>query len=236
MNPILHELARKQWLWSATSVKQHAQQRLSSDFTALEQALNSGFPTAGMIHIQTYLACGELGLFIDILREQEKAKNQMDKHRFWAFICPPGMPNAEYFLSHNIDLTQLLILNETSFEEALWSAEQCAKSGACAGVFLWQKHINHLHVKKLELASLRGQCYCCWFNDNQQLQSNLPLSLSLSLARKGDDIILKINKQKTGWSRQTIKLNRPFKCQSSIKLSAHKPRLAKAKVVNLHPR
>ncbi|MFC4700720.1 translesion DNA synthesis-associated protein ImuA [Glaciecola siphonariae] len=212
MNPILHELENKQWIWTAARAKQASAQntRLKTGYQALDSALSGGFPSAGMIHINSHLGCGELRLMLDVLQRQSKAHTD----KLWVFIAPPFELNAEFLLSENISLSQLLIVRPDTHEEALWSAEQCAKSGACEGVFLWQNSLQHTQIRKLELAALHGQCHCFWFDNSAQQTSNLPLSLSLSLQRKNDELQVKINKQKVGWAKPAIKIKLPFKCRT----------------------
>ncbi|WP_284215428.1 translesion DNA synthesis-associated protein ImuA [Agaribacter marinus] len=232
MNPILHELARKQWVWSATSAKQQKQKKcISTGFTELDKALNAGFPNAGMIHVQTITGCGELDLFINILKQQNVQNEQSGNNKFWVFVSPPGVPNAEYLLAQHIDINNLLVIHKTTTEEALWSAEQCAKSGACIGVFLWQKRLSQLQVRKLELSAQHGQSYCIWFTDSKVKQANLPLSLSISMTRHKNDIAIQINKQRVGWTQQSITLHRPFNCHTSIKRNKQAHRAAK--IINL---
>jgi len=230
MNPILHELETKQWIWSAAKTEQMATQkaRLETGYGALDQALSGGFPSAGMIHISSYLGCGELRLMLDVLQKQSKEAND----KLWIFIAPPFQLNAEFLLSENIRLEQLLVIHPGSDDEALWSTEQCAKSGACEGVFIWQKNLSHMQIRKLELAALHGQSHCFWFDNSEHLGTNLPLSLSLSLKRENEALLVKINKQKVGWAKPSVRVKLPFKCRTGPAFRA-KPK-AMGQVVNIH--
>ncbi|WP_395339069.1 translesion DNA synthesis-associated protein ImuA [Ningiella sp. W23] len=223
MNPILHELESKQWVWTAksTAQTQQASTGLNTGFDELDNALSGGFPASGMVHISSQLGCGELRLMLSVLKQQRdnnnRNKTREKSHadsKLWVFIAPPFMLNAEFFLSENIDLSRLIVINPETPEEALWSAEQCAKSGACASVFLWQQSLQHTQIRKLELASLHGQCQCFWFDNSQRALQNLPLSLSLSLKREDEQLHIKINKQKIGWAKPAVKVKVPFKCRT----------------------
>lgn len=230
MNPILHELETKQWIWSAATTKHKEAQktRLETGYSALDQALLGGFPSAGMIHVSSHLGCGELRLMLEVL--QKRTSKTGDK--LWVFIAPPFQLNAEFLLSENIRLEQLVLVQPDSDEEALWSAEQCAKSGVCEGVFIWQKKMLHMHIRKLELAALYGQSHCFWFDNSEHVGSNLPLSLSLSLTRENDALFVKINKQKVGWAQPSVRVKMPFQCRTRPAFRA-KPK-AMSKVVKLH--
>lgn len=222
MNPILHDLQNKQWVWTAANAKQQAaSDTLATGYENLDKVLSRGFPAAGMIHIESPLGCGEMRLMLSVLQQQ---KRQDDK--LYMFIDPPFELNAEFLLAQNIALTQLLVIHTNKAEDALWSAEQSAKSGACCAIFMWQKKLKHIQIRKLEHAALQGACYCVWLqshlharcaNNNaheqqsENQQSNLPLSLSLSIERKNDELSIKINKQKIGWAQKAVRIPLPFK-------------------------
>lgn len=230
MNPILQELENKQWIWTAAKVKQASVQntRLETGYDLLDKALSGGFPSAGMIHISSHLGCGELRLMLEVLQQP----SSKDDDKLWVFIAPPFQLNAEFLLSENIRLEQLVLIDPDSHEEALWSAEQCAKSGVCKGVFLWQKKLSHAQIRKLELAALHGASHCFWFDNSEQTMANLPLSLSLSLKRDNDQLKVKINKQKIGWAKPAVKIKLPFTCRTGPALRS-KPKPT-TKVVNIH--
>ncbi|MGQ8364154.1 translesion DNA synthesis-associated protein ImuA [Glaciecola sp. 1036] len=232
MNPILHELQNKQWVWSATCAKQQEQQkkRSTTGFASFDNILSSGFPDTGMVHIGSRQGSGELSFLLYILGHQLDTKDA----RFWVFIAPPGHINAEFLLANNVDLEHLFIIHNASCEDALWSAEQCAKSGACANVFVWQKNLSQVQVRKLEVAAQRGRCRCFWFDYSQQLQQNLPLTLSLSLQRQQDWIQVGINKQKAGWAKTPVKIPFPLRCKKSIRYTSSESANLQHNVVNLH--
>lgn len=228
MNPILHDLQNKQWVWSAANAKQQ-QQKYRTGFAALDNALHAGFPHSGMLHIHSLLGCGEVRLLLDIIANLPEEQDD----QLCVFINPPGDLNAEFLLEHGVDLDHLIIVHKVSQEEALWSAEQCAKSGACRYIFMWQTALSQLQVRKLENAAQHGNCYCIWLDHSKELAQNLPVSLSLSLRRTNEDLDIKVNKQKVGWAAKPINLPFPFRSRLSGRYqnaSIHHS----SKVVNLH--
>jgi cell division inhibitor SulA len=221
MNPILHDLQKKQWVWTAANAKHQVDQtKLATGYESLDNVLTSGFPAAGMIHLESPLGCGEMRLMLSILQRQH---TENDSHKLYMFINPPFTLNAEFLLAHNLSLSQLVVVQTGTIEDALWSAEQCAKSGACFAVFMWQHNLKHIQIRKLEHAAQQGNCYCIWLHnysntaylkkhseDRSTNQCNLPLSLSLSISRQADSLSIKINKQKIGWAQKAIKVPLPF--------------------------
>lgn len=251
MNPILQDLQNKQWVWTATNATQPLSDKINqtTGFDTLDKALTGGFPRAGMIHLASPLGCGEIRLMLSILALQKKQNQQHTsiEQKLYAFINPPFELNAEFLLAHNIDLSQLVIIEATKqSSDALWSAEQCLKSGACEAVFVWQTHISHSHIRKLELAAQQGSSYCVWLEAtghiSQQINThkktpnkqNLPLSLSLSLARENESLIIKVNKQKAGWAQKAVSIPLPFRTRSNHAFKQYLQSQPIANVVSIH--
>jgi hypothetical protein len=222
MNPILHDLQNKRWIWTAANAKQQAPgTTLATGFESLDKVLSGGFPRAGMIHLQSPLGCGEMRFMLSVLQHQHSAKSE---HKLYMFIDPPFELNAEFLLAQQVSLSQLVVVRTTQQKDALWSAEQCAKSGACHAIFMWQQHLKHIQVRKIEHAAQQGNCYCIWLHSymtcgQQNLpsaeQSNLPLSLSLSITRQANTLGIKVNKQKVGWAQKAVKVPLPFNSRTN---------------------
>ena len=204
MKSLLHDLQKKQLVWTAASLDQH-KERVATGYHKLDSALNGGFPQSGLVHVSSLMGCGELRLVLPAL-----VNMQQDK-RLCVFIAPPHLLNAEFLLSEGIALDRVLIIQAKSCEEALWSAEQCAKSGACSAVFTWQAKLQQLQAKKLELAANKGQCLSFFFTSKQQQSESLPVSLSLAIHREAEKVEIKINKQKVGWPLAPFTVKVPFK-------------------------
>lgn len=203
MHPLLHDLHKKQLVWSAG--QHHTNKaKISSGFTQVDEALQGGFPESGLIHIKSALGLGELRLVLPAVIN--KSKQQL-----CVFISPPFQLNTEFLLAQGLCLEQVLLIDGIASEDALWSAEQCAKSGACAGIFMWQQQLQHTQAKKLELAALKGNCLSFIFSQQQNNTATLPISLSLSLKRQKSRLLIDVNKQKVGWPMPTFSVKVPFK-------------------------
>ncbi|MGB3725483.1 MAG: recombinase A [Glaciecola sp.] len=253
MNPILQELQNKQWVWTGANAKHTTpHQKLSTGFANLDAQLAGGFPRAGMIHINSILGCGEIRLMLSLFARHSQ------QQKLYVFIDAPFNVNAEFLAAHNIPLSQVIVIETTTHNhaihvhaqpkgkinntDALWSAEQCLKSGACEAVFIWQHKLSHNHIKKLELAAQHGASYCVWLqcHNGQAIgntptqHGNLPLSLSLSLNREKHDIHITINKQKVGWAHKSIRIPLPFKSQMNKRLGQYHSALNTHNVVAIH--
>jgi cell division inhibitor SulA len=206
MKSLLHDLQKKQLVWTAADLDQH-KERVATGYKQLDEALNGGFPQSGLIHITSTMGCGELRLVIPAIVSRQH------ESRLYAFIAPPHLLNAEFLIAEGIQLEQVLLIQAGTSEQALWSAEQCAKSGACSAVFIWQPTLQQIQAKKLELAALKGDCLSFFFADAKQQADNLPVSLSLSIQRQSSKVTICVNKQKVGWPIPAFSVKVPFKAK-----------------------
>ncbi|MFT5276584.1 MAG: cell division inhibitor SulA [Glaciecola sp.] len=206
MKSLLHDLQKKKLVWTAANLDQH-KERVATGYKQLDDALNGGFPQSGLVHISSVMGCGELRLVIPaiVARQQE--------NRLYAFIAPPHLLNAEFLMAEGIKLENVLFIQAKTTEQVLWSAEQCAKSGACSAVFIWQSKLQQIQAKKLELAALKGECLSFFFADTKQQTDNLPVSLSLSMKRQNNQVEICVNKQKVGWPIPAFNVKVPFKAR-----------------------
>jgi cell division inhibitor SulA len=214
MNSLLDDLQKKKLVWTAANLE-YSKERVATSYKQLDEALNGGFPQSGLIHINSLLGCGELRLVMPALisREQE--------NRFYAFIAPPHQLNAEFLVAEGMKLENVLLVQAKTNEQVLWSAEQCAKSGACSAVFIWQSNLQQVQAKKLELAALKGNCLSFFFANTKQQTDNLPVSLSLSMKRQNNQVEICVNKQKVGWPIPSFKVKLPFKARLGSPMRRH---------------
>lgn len=212
MNPLLHDLQKKQLVWRAASIEQH-KERVSTGYQTLDKALNGGFPKSGLVHIKSLVGLGEMRLVLPAIKAQAQKQ-------FCAFVAAPFLLNAEFLIGEGLTLDKVMIIDIThdkhSTEQKLWSAEQCAKSGACAAIFIWHERLQVAQAKKLELAAIKGQCLIFLFEAGKHQQANLPVSLAMSLSRDKRDqqaVNIKVDKQKVGWPLPSFSVKVPYKAR-----------------------
>ena len=210
MNSVLHDLEKRQLIWRGADICA-APNKLSTGFSVLDKALNGGFPQAGNVHIESPLGIGELRLLLPCLLDTKK-------QAYLVFIAPPLHINAEFIVAQGIDLKRVLIIYSKTLDDALWSAEQCSKSGACDAIFLWPSNLSVKAAKRLEISALQGQSLVFMFTQ-YAAQQPLPISLSLVLKRVGESIQLRVKKQKVGWPISA--LNIPVSWQSRLGSPRH---------------
>lgn len=199
MNSVIDLLQAKQLLWQGSQQKVYTETQ-PSGYIELDEQLNGGFPTHGVIEINSPLAIGELLLLTPYIKEN--GQNLLS-----VFINPPGHINSEYFTQQGMDLDKLILLFPKTEQEALWAAEQCLKSGCCGSVLLWHPSLEVHQARRLQVASETGQCLHFLFKTEQKSQMTLPISLSLTLQAEQNGLHVAINKRKGGWLKQAFSIN-----------------------------
>lgn len=225
MNTLLEQLKNKRLVWQGN---QH-QQDLAGDSTGyaeLDQALQGGFPQSGVIDIHSPIGIGELRLLLPTLRYRQQHK------RLLVFIAAPMQINGEMLAEFGIALEQILIIQPDSAEHALWSAEQCLKSGCCHTVILWHQQLEIAQAKRLQLAAEQGDALHIVLRQSRQLSLSLPVSLAMKLSAHEQGVEVQITKRKGGWPAHSFNVNmsKTWPELSIIKHASNVVSFAQAKV------
>ncbi|WP_117234424.1 translesion DNA synthesis-associated protein ImuA [Vibrio maerlii] len=189
-------LQQQNLLWSANRAP--AQQVLNSTgFSDLDEKLQGGFPTHGVVEIASEAGIGELRLLMPYLKQESE-------ERLCVLINPPADVNGHAFLEQGINYNNIVIIEEQDFNAALWAAEQSLKSGCCGAVLLWQQELEIHQAKRLQVASEHGKCLQFVMKKPQANALSLPISLSLALSPDQEGIRVSITKRKGGFSRSSF--------------------------------
>jgi cell division inhibitor SulA len=200
MNKLLNALQRQQLLWHG-SHQPSVTESISTGYQKLDHYLGGGFPNTGIIELLSHSGIGELKLLLPSLI-------QLDTQRLLIFISPPAILNAPMLIQQHIDAGSVLIIHPDNQKQALWSAEQCLKSGACHSTLLWTHQALKIHqIKRLQLACRKGNCRQYILRKQRAESLTLPVDLSLSLHSCSTGLKVKINKHKGGWPSQIFELN-----------------------------
>lgn len=201
MNTILSYLKNKRLVWQASHNDMHLDTS-STGYDELDAALEGGFPKQGVVDISSTTGIGELRLLLPNLLTRQASGD-----RLMVFIAPPMQLNSEFLLEQGFDLNQVLIIQPETEKHALWSAEQCLKSGSCHSVLLWQQKLATHHVKRLQLAAEQGDALHVMLRQNRQLSLSLPVSLAMRLNPHPQGLTVEITKRKGGWPAQPFTLS-----------------------------
>lgn len=193
MNSTLSLLKKRRLVWSANTPAQAEPQYLCSGYVQLDEQLAGGLPTQGVVSIESPLGIGELRLLLPYLQQSQQ------HGRLLVIIAPPMPINSELLAEQGFALDQILLITPESIQQALWSAEQCLKSGCCYAVLMWQQNLQIHQVKRLQLAAKAGDALQVIFRQTYTRQTPLPVSLALQLTSQEQGIQVTIRKRKGGW-------------------------------------
>lgn len=201
MNTILEQLKNKKLLWQANHTSQMLSVK-STGFIELDSQLHGGFPQQGVIDIDSDIGIGELRL---LLPDFQARQEQGDK--LLVFIAPPLLLNSETLAEQGFVLERVLIIKADTSAQALWSAEQCLNSGCCYAVVLWQHDIEVNQVKRLQLATEKGDALLVMLRYQKFVKLALPVSLAMQLRADPQGIEVEITKRKGGWPSHAFSVN-----------------------------
>jgi cell division inhibitor SulA len=219
MHDLIDLLERKHLVWHGRDQKAVAGLAgfsSKSGYASLDEKLEGGLPKSGVVSFNSPFGIGELRLLVPTM---------LSKEHLHVFINPPGNLNAEFLHHQGFDLNLIFIIHTKQKNDALWSAEQCLKSGACSTVLLWQNHVEVHQVKRLQLASETGTCLQFLLRSTQKNSFSLPVTLNAELAPHRLGIETTITKRKGGWPIQAF----------TIDMSAYWPSLTQRAPGNLIP-
>lgn len=192
MHELIKNLQDRQLIWTGLQSTTQGS-TTSTGYPQLDKQLDGGFPTHGVIEVESQQGIGELRLLTPYLAPQTSQKLAI-------FINPPGKICAEFFNGQNIPLENILVIQPQRDLDALWAAEQCLKSGACHSVLLWGADLEIHQTKRLQAASETGKCLQFHFKATSHNQLSLPVSLSMKLSSHAQGLKVEVTKRKGSWS------------------------------------
>lgn len=204
MNHLLEHLKNKRLVWQAS---QQSAFETNSDveltgFAELDSALQGGFPQQGVVDIDSPIGIGELRLLMPSLKARQNKTN-----RLLVLIASPMQINAEMLAEYGFALDQVLVIQPNSADQALWSAEQCLKSGCCHSVLLWHGALEVHQVKRLQMASEKGDCVQFMFRQKHQISLSLPVPLAIKLSAHKQGINVQVTKRRGGSPADQFAIN-----------------------------
>jgi len=168
-------------LWRAGQLQQRtAAQGLVSGYPTLDAQLpGGGWPRAGLaevLHAQPGL--GELRLLAPMLADLSQ-----DENRWIAWVNPPAIPYAPALGRFGIRSDRLLMIHPKNHADALWAAEQAARSGTCSAVLVWlnEGRLKNADTRRLQVAAKQGSSLTCLFRPTRAAQHASAAELRLKL-------------------------------------------------------
>lgn len=129
-----------------------------------------------------------------------KATGQTTDGRVIAVVAPPWLPYAPAWQAAGVHLPNLQVVR-CEGRDALWAAEQCLRSAACAAVLCWPEKADDRALRRLQVAAETGQCLGFAFRGPEAARNPSPAALRLVLegrSREGEPARVRVLKCRGG--------------------------------------
>lgn len=95
-------------------------------------------------------------------------------------VDPPLLPYAPAWRDAGVALSRLQVIRAHG-RDALWAAEQCLRSGACAAVLCWPQRADDRALRRLQVAAETGQCLGFAVRDSRAALNPSPAALRIAI-------------------------------------------------------
>jgi cell division inhibitor SulA/protein ImuA len=119
--------------------------------------------------------------------------------RLVAWINPPHLPYAPALAQAAIPLDRCLVVRPANREDALWSAEQALRSGACGAVLFWlgnESRNEYACLRRLQMAAQAGRSMAVFFRSIAAEKLSTPAHLRVVISRENGALKLRIPKRR----------------------------------------
>ena len=176
---------------------------LSTGFSTLDAGLpGGGWPCTGLIEILTpRTGLGELRLLVPLLARL----GGESPARWAAWIAPPFEPYAPALTGYGVPLDRQLVVRTAV---PLWAMELALDSGACAVALAWAGRAQAKHLRRLQLATLRGRTPGFLFRPLGDAGEASPAQLRLSFEPTPGGAVVRLLKSRGG-AREPMELSWP---------------------------
>ena len=180
MNAIV-DPARLPGVWRAGEVDQAAPAGIASGHARLDMELpGGGWPRAGLTEVlHDGAGLGEVSLLLPAL------KAVAQEGRAVAWINPPHLPYAPALALAGVPLEACLVVRPATAEDALWSADQALRSGACGAALFWLPgKTDYAWLRRLQVAAEAGRTLAVLFRPTSAAVNATPAHLRVVVARR----------------------------------------------------
>ena len=171
----LDQLLATRDVWRGRPTTSKAPAGRTTGIASLDEVLpNCGWPSASLIELLLPAdGVGELTLLWPILSQLSTAGESI------AIVAPPYVPYAPAWHLAGLVLDRLMIVRAEA-RDALWAAEQCLRSGACAAVLCWPHQANERALRRLQVAAETGHCLGFAFRSIAVAENPSPAALRIA--------------------------------------------------------
>lgn len=192
MNAVV-DPARFPGVWRGGALDQTVAPGLPTGFPLLDAELpGGGLPRSGLVEIlHDGVGLGEVSLLLGAVRQVAA------QGRAVAWINPPHLPYAPALASAGLSLDACLVVRPASAEDALWSADQALRSGACGAALFWlPEKTDYTWLRRLQMASETGRCLAVLYRPSTAAAHASPALLRMQLACREGRLLVSLPKRR----------------------------------------
>lgn len=192
MNAVV-DLSRLPGVWRGGELDHAAPPGFATGFAPLDAQLpGGGLPRGGLVEVlHASRGIGELSFLLGALRQVAA------EGRAIAWIQPPHLPYAPALASHGVPLEACLVVRPATPEEALWSADQALRSGACGAALFWlPEKTDYAALRRLQMAAEAGRCLAILFRSPVAAMQSTPAHLRIALSASEGHLLVTLPKRR----------------------------------------
>jgi len=204
MKASVAELTRIPGVWRGGELEQAIHAVLPTGHAALDRELpGGGWPSGTLSEVlHDGEGIGEVGFLAGALAQAASGERRL------AWVNPPHLPYAPALAQAGLPLERCLVVRPANREDALWSAEQALRSGACCAVLFWlgavlpgmRKQLNggeeYAWLRRLQMAAESGRAMAVFFRSSAAERISTPAHLRVVLSREAGALRLRIPKRR----------------------------------------
>lgn len=180
MNPALADVLQHPAIWRRATPGMGLPRARSTGLAELDERLpGAGWPQGALSELLSeHDGLGEFSLAMPVLASLTRERRRV------VLINPPYVPYAPALSAAGLDLRQLSQLHAEG-TEAVWSMEQCLRSGCCGAVVAWIDDIDYRNLRRLQLAAESGDSLALLYRPAHQAGQTSPAALRLHIYPEG---------------------------------------------------
>jgi hypothetical protein len=220
MKASIAELVRMPGLWRGGELEHASYPTLPTGHGSLDAELpGRGWPTGTLSEVlHDDVGIGEVTFLAGALARAAEG------NRLIAWVNPPYLPYAPALAQCGIPLERCLVARPSRRDDALWTAEQALRSGACGALLLWLgeeagagRHDGYAWLRRLQMAAESGRAIAIHFRSTAAESLSTPAHLRVVLAGEGGALRIRIPKRRGPPLAQPVSLPLPRPLSRRVK-------------------
>lgn len=192
MNAIV-DPAKFPGVWRAGEVDTAVPPGIPSGHARLDIELpGGGWPRGALVEVlHDGAGLGEVSLLFGAL------KAVAEEGRAVAWINPPHLPYAPALATAGVPLDACLVVRPASSEDALWSADQALRSGACGAALFWlPEKTDYAWLRRLQMAAESGRTLAVLFRPSSAAALATPAHLRVLVTHREGRLLVSLPKRR----------------------------------------